>query len=405
MWQRLRNQKDIMTTSDIAIIGAGIVGLATAYQLLRLRPHLKLTILEKESGPGRHQTGHNSGVVHSGIYYKPGSLKAKNCIAGRKELLAFLQEHNIPHRQIHKVIVAKEASELPRLEELFQRGMANGVENIELIAAARLREIEPHVAGLKAIYLPRCFIVDYRKVAEVLCQTIQQMGVNIVFQQTVNAWVPTTEGLLIRTQNEEYRTGQLINCGGLFSDRLAKNDSEISHQIFPLRGEYYTLSPQAQTLVQGLIYPVPDPRFPFLGVHLTPMMNGKVEAGPNAVLAWAREGYSKKDFSFRDLTEVLRYPGFWRMAVRYWKIGAYEMARSYSKRLFVKDLQKLIPCLRAQDLKEGGSGVRAQVVTREGKLLDDFAIQKQGPAIHVINAPSPAATASFAIGKTIAEMV
>ncbi|HSX10421.1 MAG TPA: L-2-hydroxyglutarate oxidase [Chlamydiales bacterium] len=390
-----------MRNPNVIIIGAGIVGLATAYQILRSNPQLKVTILEKEVGPAMHQTGRNSGVVHSGIYYKPGSLKAKNCIAGRKELLSFCDENGVGYQTIHKLIVATRSEELPKLNEIFARGQANGVPS-SLIGKERIKEIEPHVDALEAIWIPKCQIIDYKEVAKALCSWLRNAGAEIIFREEVKK----IESGRVVGLNGTYQAEAIINCAGLHSDRLALSCSGgIQHQILPFRGEYYELVPERAHLVRGLIYPVPDPQFPFLGVHLTRMVNGKVEAGPNAVLALAREGYRKSDICFRDLGRVLAYRGFWKMALNYWKAGVYEMARSFSKQLFLRDLRRLVPAIEEKDLRPGGCGIRAQVVTREGRLLDDFALLQEKNTIHVMNAPSPAATASFSIGRTIAEKI
>lgn len=391
---------------SIIIIGAGIVGLATAYQLLKLNPHLKVKVLEKEAGPAFHQTGHNSGVVHTGIYYKPGSLKAKNCIAGRKELLAFCDRYGISYKGVHKLIVATRSEELPALKEIWLKGQANQIPSIELIGREKIRQIEPNVEAIEAVYVPHCHIIDYKEVAIALCHWIQNQGGEVIFNEKINQIEVGAQYQVIG--NKTHQSDYLINCAGLYSDRIARSSlgkEKISQQILPFRGEYYELVPEKSHLVSGLIYPVPDPRFPFLGVHLTRLVNGRVEAGPNAVLAFAREGYRKSDVCWKDIGETLSYEGFWKMAFKYGKVGFYEMARSFSKKLFLRDLRRLVPTIEEKDLKPGGAGIRAQAVTREGKLLDDFSILQEKKAIHVINAPSPAATASFSIGRTIAEMV
>lgn len=390
---------------DVVIIGAGIVGLSVAYQLIQAKPHLKILVLEKEKTPAKHQTGRNSGVIHSGIYYKPGSLKAKNCLAGKKALLEFCHRFDIPTKKLGKVIVATEPKEIARLNEIEQRGRANGIE-LQRIGPSQLKEIEPHVYAIDALWIPECSIVSYATVAQKLAAEFQKMGGEIAFSEPVVNIQCGPKELQITTAKREIKASFLINCAGLFSDRIAQmalGKSELIHQILPFRGEYYQLSEEKKGLVNGLVYPVPDPRFPFLGVHLTPMINGKVEAGPNAILAFAREGYRRGDVNFKDCLDLIRYPGFWKMGAKYWKAGFYEMARSASKSLFLKDLQKLVPSLEKGDLRPGGAGIRAQVVTREGKLVDDFSILQTQNMIHVLNAPSPAATASFSIGKEIAE--
>lgn len=394
-----------MKKLDVVIIGAGIVGLATGYQLLKLNPDLKVRILEKEDEVAKHQTGNNSGVIHSGIYYKPGSLKAKNCIAGKNELIEFCARFGIGVQKVGKVIVATDQAQLPRLTDIETRGRANGVE-MERVCASRLKEIEPHVQAIEGLWVPNCSIVSYREVARKIGDEFQRLGGEICFQEVVQTINTKGSETYIQTSKQEHVTSFVVNCAGLFSDRIARaslGEEKVPNRILPFRGEYYELCQSKSSLVKGLIYPVPDPRFPFLGVHLTRMVNGKVEAGPNAILATAREGYRKSDFNFQDCIDVLSYPGFWKMAANYWKAGAYEVARSFSKKLFLKDLQKLVPAIEEKDLVPGGAGIRAQVVTREGKLVDDFSILEERNMVHVLNAPSPAATASFAIGRHIAE--
>ncbi len=381
--------------SSCVIVGGGIVGLATAYQLLRTRPGISLTLLEKESTLAAHQTGHNSGVVHSGIYYKPGSLKAQNCLEGRRELLAFCDTHGIPYQTVPKLIVATRADELPMLAQIEARGRMHGIPSLRNIGLEEMRDIEPHVAGLRALLL-QAQIIHYPTVAAQLAEAIRHMGGVI----HLNAEVRQIEPSQVLTAQHSYPYSHLICCAGLHSDRLAN----ATHRILPFRGEYYELIPAARHLVRGLIYPVPDPNFPFLGVHLTRMIDDTVEAGPNAVLALAREGYRKSDICFRDLQDILTYRGFWHLAKRHFRSGAYEMIRSFSKRLFLRDLQRLVPALTAQDILPAGSGIRAQAVLPDGKLLDDFSILRRENQIHVLNAPSPAATASFAIGTHIASL-
>ncbi len=391
-----------MQKFDAIIIGAGIVGLATGYQLLKQKPHLKILILEKEGEPAKHQTGNNSGVIHSGIYYKPGSLKAKNCTAGKRELLEFCETFGIATKKLGKVIVATEKEQLTRLDEIGQRGRANGVA-VERIGAARLREIEPHVQALEALWVPECSVIAYTAVAKKLVEELERLGGEVHFHEEVRSIEGTDR---ICTSKAEYKASVLINCAGLFSDRIGRRAlgaEKVPHRILPFRGEYYEVREGKRDLVKGLIYPVPDPRFPFLGVHLTRMIDGKVEAGPNAVLAFAREGYRKTDVNLKDCWDLLSYPGFWKMAGKYWKAGLYEVARSLSKKLFLRDLQKLVPAIEEKDLVPGNRGIRAQMVTRDGKLVDDFAILEEKGMVHVFNAPSPAATASFSIGRQVAE--
>lgn len=395
-----------MQKIDVIVIGAGIVGLATSYQLLQANPKLKVAILEKESGPAKHQTGNNSGVVHSGVYYKPGSLKAKNCIAGKNELLQFCEAFGIATQKLGKVIVVTEEKQKERLREIESRGRANGVK-LERIGPERLREIEPYVQALEALWIPECTVVSYREVARKLVEELEKRGAELYWNEPVVSIDASRKEVRVVTPNREYVASHVVNCAGLFSDRIAKQalgKREVPHSILPFRGEYYELRQEKRGLVKGLVYPVPDPEFPFLGVHLTRMIDGKVEAGPNAVLAFAREGYRKRDVNLRDCWHVASYAGFWKMAAKYWKAGFYEMARSFSKKLFLRDLQKLVPALEEGDLIPGGAGIRAQVVTREGKLLDDFSILEAKNMIHVLNAPSPAATASFSIGRQIAQL-
>lgn len=388
-----------MSNFDILIAGAGIVGLATAYQLLEQKPGLRVLVLEKEQGPALHQTGRNSGVVHSGIYYKPGSLKAKNCIEGRKELLAFCESQGIRYEKKHKLIVATEKEELSRLETIHARGRANGIPGLRLLSKQEVLEIEPNVNAMIALFLPECFILDYTEIARALCREIEKRGGTIVFNEPVLK----VQGAVVTGKKKTYQCRFFINCTGVYSDRMVRASQEkMDLRILPFRGEYYELV--KKNCIQGLIYPVPDPKFPFLGVHLTPRLNGSVEAGPNAVLALSREGYRKSDIRWQDVREIFLYRGFWKMASRHWKTGIYEIARSWSKQLFTRDLQRLVPSLKEEDLRIAGSGIRAQVVTKEGTLLDDFVFVQKEYSLHVVNAPSPAATASFAIGRTLAQI-
>jgi len=389
---------------DLTVVGGGIVGLSTAMQIAEKYPRVRLLLLEKENQLAKHQTGHNSGVIHSGIYYKPGSMKAQTCVAGRKALLEFCDRHAIPYDLCGKVVVATDERELPRLEELLRRGTANGVEGLEMIGPERLREIEPHANGIRALYAPTTGIIDFTKVAEAYAARIRTLGGEILTAQEMKQMVPESGGLIVHTSSREIHSRYLINCAGLHSDQVARMMGREELRIVPFRGEYYMIIPERQFLVKGLIYPVPDPRFPFLGVHFTRTIHGDVEAGPNAVLAFAREGYQKKDVDLRDLWETLSYRGFWALAKNHWRMGLEEWHRSLSKRAFVKALQRLVPDVRAEDLNAGGAGVRAQAVSPAGNLLDDFVITQTGNAIHVLNAPSPGATASLAIGKRIVEM-
>jgi L-2-hydroxyglutarate oxidase LhgO len=389
---------------DLTIIGGGIVGLATALAVVQRHPGLKLAVLEKEERLASHQTGHNSGVIHSGIYYKPGSLKAQTCVAGAKALIAFCEEHDIPYERCGKVVVATTVDELPRLEELHRRGTANGVERLAMIGPERLRELEPHATGIKALYVPATGIIDFPRVAHTYARLVQEHGGVLRTRHQVQKILHREGGLVLETSQGAVQSKFLINCGGLFCDRIARMaGARIDVQIVPFRGEYYTIAPHRRGLVKNLIYPVPDPALPFLGVHFTRTIDGMVEAGPNAVLAFAREGYRKTDFIPQDLKETLTFPGFWRMTRKYWKTGVGEMYRSYSKNAFLKALQRLLPDLREQDLQPGGSGVRAQAIASSGALVDDFVIFHSGNALHILNAPSPGATSSLAIGQYITE--
>lgn len=392
-----------MSRYDVAIIGGGIVALATARALLERVPRARLVLLEKEARLAQHQTGHNSGVIHSGIYYRPGSYKARLCVEGARLMVEFCEAHGIRVGHCGKVIVATDEAELARLAELYERGQANGVKGLALIDSGRLNELEPHAFGLRAIHSPATAIVDFGEVAAALARDLEARGVAIETRARVTAIERTPEGLALRTPRLEVRAGRIVNCAGLHSDaiaRLAGADPDV--RIIPFRGEYYFLRPERRSLVRGLIYPVPDPEFPFLGVHFTRTVHDEVEAGPNAVLAFAREGYGFWRVRPGELLETLAYRGFWAMARRYWRTGSYEMYRSLSKTAFVRALQRLVPDLRGEDVARGGAGVRAQAVSRDGSLVDDFRIVESPDAIHVVNAPSPAATASLAIGRHIA---
>lgn len=387
---------------DLAIIGGGIIGLATAMEVTQRYPRLRLVVLEKEEQLAAHQTGHNSGVIHSGIYYKPGSLKAQTCVTGAQALVTFCDQHGIPYERCGKVVVATTAEELPRLEELYRRGTANGVVGMEMIGPERLRELEPHATGIKALHVPSTGIIDFPRVARTYAKLVQEQGGEIRLRHQVNRIVQTNEGLMVETSQGTVATQYLVNCAGLLCDRVARmTGASPDMQIVPFRGEYYTMAPHRRSLVKNLIYPVPDPALPFLGVHFTRTIDGLVEAGPNAVLAFAREGYKKSDFVPRDLRETLTFSGFWKMARRYWYTGMGEVVRSFNKAAFVKALQRLLPELTADDLQPGGSGVRAQAIASSGALVDDFVFSVTGKALHVLNAPSPGATASLAIGQMI----
>jgi L-2-hydroxyglutarate oxidase LhgO len=391
---------------DVVIIGGGIIGLSTALRLKREQyPHWRIAVVEKDDGLANHQTGHNSGVIHSGIYYRPDSHKARFCVDGAKALLKFCDENEIEYEQCGKVIVAIHESELARLDNLYERGVANGVQGLEMIGPERLREIEPHVSGVKAMWVPSTGIVDYKKVAAAYASRFQEAGGDIFTGAEVHRITKNSDTLAIETNLGVLQAKHLINCAGLHADRVAEMMGEdIDVRIIPFRGEYYTLRPESHHLVKGLIYPVPDPRFPFLGVHYTRNIHGQVEAGPNAVMALKREGYRKSDIDLMDSWGSLSFPGFWKMSMRYWKIGLGEMHRSYMKSVFVRDLQRLVPEIRAEDLAPGGAGVRAQAVSRNGALLDDFHIIQGREAVHVLNAPSPGATSSLAIGEYIGNL-
>jgi L-2-hydroxyglutarate oxidase LhgO len=389
---------------DMAIIGAGIVGLATAMELLSRSPALRLIVLEKESAIAQHQTGHNSGVIHSGIYYAPGSLKAQLCVTGRAKLLAFCDAHAIPYDLCGKVIVATNAAELPRLDQLAERGRANGVVGLEMIGPERLRELEPHAVGIKALYSPATGIVDYARVARAYAQEVTERGGEIRTNHAVTA-ITQREGFSrIETSAGDVTARWIISCAGLEADRVARiTGAPRTPQIVPFRGDYYVLRPERRDWVKGMIYPVPDPRFPFLGVHFTRRMDGAVWLGPNAVLAFAREGYRRRDVNVRDLIEIVRYGGFRHLARRYWRTGIDELYRDFRKAAFLKALQRYMPQLRMADLLSGPSGVRAQALGEDGALVDDFVVNVEGGALHVRNAPSPAATSSLAIGELIAD--
>src|SRR5262245_52193454 len=388
---------------DVVVVGSGIVGLATARALLDDHPGLRLAILEKEARIATHQTGHNSGVIHSGIYYRTGSHKARLCVEGARLMKDFCAEHGIRVNPIGKVIVATSEAELPRLETLFERGTVNGVKGLALIDGNQLRAIEPHAAAIRAIHSPTTSIVDYGEVAQAVARELLTGGAVIRTGARVTAIRRSGDGFDLATTAGAVQARQLVNCAGLHSDVVARlAGARPGVRINPFRGEYYMIRPERHHLVRGLIYPVPDPEFPFLGVHFTRTIHGDVEAGPNAVLAFAREGYRFGRIHLRELAGTLAYPGFWSMARRYWRTGSYEMYRSLSKAAFVQALQRLLPEIRAADITPGGAGVRAQAVAEDGSLVDDFRIVRSPDAIHVLNAPSPAATASLAIGRYIA---
>lgn len=391
--------------TDIIIIGGGIVGLATALQLKQRNARLRIILVEKEQELAKHQTGNNSGVIHSGIYYKPGSLKATNCINGYNQLVDFCRKNEVPFDLCGKIIVATEEKELPLLQNLFARGQQNGLTNLKMLTSAELKEFEPHVAGIAGISVPQTGIVDYKNVAEKYAELFRKYDGEIVLGEQVIDIQVLSDRVTVSTQKQTYSGKLVINCAGLYSDKVARlTTSTVNVKIIPFRGEYYKLKKEKEYLVKNLIYPVPDPNFPFLGVHFTRMMKGGVEAGPNAVLAFQREGYKKSDINLSELTESLAWPGFRKVAFKYWKTGMGEMYRSFSKAAFTKALQKLIPEIQEHDLEDGGAGVRAQACDRTGGLVDDFMILEEKQVINVCNAPSPAATSSLSIGETISAL-
>lgn len=393
--------------TDVTIIGGGIVGLATALQIKQQRPGLSVLVLEKETGVARHQTGHNSGVIHSGLYYKPGSLKATNCIRGYRLLLDFCDAEHVPYELCGKIVVATKPEQVPQLSTLFERGQQNGLGGLRRLTLAELREIEPHVNGVEGIFVPQTGIIDYAQVCEAYARKFRELGGDIRFGEPVEQLTPGRSLSVVVTSRDRYETKLVVNCAGLYSDKIAQMTQRepVDVRIVPFRGEYYKIRPEKHHLVRNLIYPVPDPNFPFLGVHFTRMIHGGIEAGPNAVLAFRREGYKKLDVNLRELFETLTWPGFQKVAARYWETGLGEMYRSFSKSAFTKALQELIPAVQETDLIEGGAGVRAQACDRTGGLLDDFAILETERAVNVLNAPSPAATSSLSIGLTVAEKV
>ena len=386
-------------------MGGGVVGLGVALEITRRFPHLRLLLLEKEDGVARHQSGHNSGVIHSGVYYKPGSLKARLCVAGAAAMVEFCRQHGIPHAVCGKVIVATHPDELPRLEQLCERGVANGLAGLRIVGPEELRELEPQASGMRALVVPSTGVTDYALVCQKYAELISAIGSDIVTSARVTGIRRGSAEIAVETTQGVFLTSSLINCAGLYSDRISQmagDDPGIT--IIPFRGEYYDLIPERASLVRALIYPVPDPRFPFLGVHFTRRISGKVDAGPNAVLALAREGYRHTDINLRELAGSLSYSGFWRMAGRNWKYGVGEWHRSLSKSAFVRALQRLLPQVSGGDLVPGGSGVRAQALKPDGTLVDDFQFVPSGKILHVLNVPSPAATASLMIGKAIVDM-
>lgn len=389
--------------SDVVVVGGGLVGLSTAMHLQTMRPRLKITLIEKDDQLAAQQSGHNSGVIHAGIYYDPGSLKAEFCVQGHRSLLEFCEQYEIPVGKCGKVIVANTDEETDRLERLHDRGTDNGVPGLRLIDQRELREIEPNVSGLHALHAPYSAVVDYRKVASAYAAIFRQGGGNIALETSFMSARQVAGSNRIETTSGDIETRLIINCAGLHADVVARHaGSSPGLKIIPFRGEFFELSAESRQLVNGLVYPVPNPQLPFLDVHLTPTVDGSVMAGPNAVLATMREGYRWSDFSFADMASTLSYGGFWWLMGRYWKPGIAEINRSLRKSVFVQSLQRLLPEITAAELAPGGSGVRAQAVDRRGRLIHDFRIEEGPGAIHVLNAPSPAATSSLMIGKHIA---
>jgi L-2-hydroxyglutarate oxidase LhgO len=392
---------------DITIIGGGIVGLATAYKIATSHPRLRIAVLEKEPTLAGHQTGHNSGVIHSGLYYKPGSAKARTCTDGRKQLVAFAKQYGIPHEICGKIIVATSEKEMPNFERIFNNGIQNGIEGVAKINPAQIKQIEPYCAGIAGIKVPCTGIIDFVAVVNKLAQLIQKQNSDnkIFLSRNVTGFQKENACTRILTNQETVSSRFIINCAGLQSDRIARLDGvNIKMRIVPFRGDYYDLKTEAQGKVKNLIYPVPDPTFPFLGVHFTRMVAGGVECGPNAVFSFKREGYGKLDFNLRDTWDSLTYLGTLKMFMKNWRYGLGEYVRAFSKKLFVKQLQRLVPSIQGSDLTPGNSGVRAQAVGADGKPIDDFVIEPHGNAIHVLNAPSPAATASLAIADHITKL-
>ncbi len=398
-----------MNSYDITVIGGGAIGFGTVLGLQRQNPYLKIALIEKDSVVSNHQTGNNSGVIHSGIYYKPGSLKADFCVEGRQSIADFCIENGLKYDRCGKIIVAYREDELERLNNLYERGTANNVQGLELIGPERIKEIEPHATGLKALYSPNTGIVDYREITEKYAQIAMENGADIKLATAFEGYknIKTAgKGLVLETSNNPIETKLTINCAGLYSDVVAKKMGvKPKLRIIPFRGEYYNIKPERKHLVKGLIYPVPDPKFPFLGVHFTKTVHdGLIEAGPNAVLGWAREAYRKINVNPKELIGTLTYPGFIKFALQNWLIGFNEINRSFRKSVFVKDLQKMIPEIKSDDLTTGGAGVRAQAIGFDGELIDDFAFEFTDKSIHVLNAPSPGATSSMVIGKYIANL-
>ncbi len=392
---------------QLVIVGGGIVGIATAYQIWMNHPDLKITIIEKESHLAAHQTGHNSGVIHSGIYYKPGSLKAQNCLRGYEMLIDFCAKNHIPYELCGKVIVATDVTEFDALQTLYNRGVENGLDGLKWLSESDIKAYEPHARGLKGIFVPQTGIVNYRQLTDALAAVLKASDrVEVITNEEVLGFDVQVDGVVVKTRKRNIQAHKVVNCAGLYCDKIAALAGEkLNVRIIPFRGEYYTIKKEKAHLVKSLIYPVPDSQFPFLGVHFTRRITGEIEAGPNAVFAFKREGYTKTSFDFSDFWGSISWRGFQKVALKYWKTGLGEYYRSFSKAAFTKALQKLIPEIQEHDLEPAPAGVRAQAVDKEGNLLDDFYIQESSHFIHVLNAPSPAATSSLSIGLTVAERI
>jgi len=393
---------------DIAVVGGGIVGLASAYKVALAHPDIRIVVLEKEEQVATHQTGRNSGVIHSGLYYEPGSIKAKTCARGRKELLTFAKRHRIPYEICGKIVVATEERERPILEQILQNGLDNDLEGLEEIGPDQIKEIEPACEGIAAIRVPSAGIIDFARVADKLAGLVERKnkGNRVLTSHKVTGFDRHDFYTNVQTDQEPVAARYVINCAGLQCDRIARMDNvEPNMKIVPFRGDYYELTEEAREKIKGLIYPVPDPALPFLGVHFTRMIDGRVECGPNAVFSFKREGCGKTDFSLSDTLDALSYPGLWRMFLKYWKSGMGEYARAFSRKLFLRQLQRLVPSLDDSDIRPCRAGVRAQALDRKGTLIDDFRIERRANSIHVLNAPSPAATAALAIGEHVNDVV